>query len=205
MPPSACPLRSRPCRAGSHRSRQQVAAELNRLDRASNLEARDRATVRLLRADLDLCLQGRTKGSLEAIRQLLTEGKLSRSDVLYAEGCVAAPTSRAALEKLRILLRAHRGHYRGRVALLGLLLARGQLEELDRELRLYTERFLTTRPPFCSGPGSTSCNTMTRRQPSPGSMPPATAWESTRDEVANVLEAGCRCCARWIPPRTRRA
>jgi serine/threonine protein kinase len=123
-----------------HRSRQQVAAELNRLDRATKLEARDRATVRLLRADLDLCLNGRTSGSLDTLRQLLAQGKLSGSDLLYAEA-LAAPTSRAALEKLRILLRDHRSHYRGRVALLGLLLARGQLEELDTELRLYTERF----------------------------------------------------------------
>src|SRR5262249_11946131 len=55
-----------------YRSRQQVGAELDRLD-CANLNPQDRATVRLLRADLGFCLHGRAKGPLDATLALLAE------------------------------------------------------------------------------------------------------------------------------------
>ncbi len=123
-----------------YRSRQEVAAELDRLEQAPLLAARERATIQLYRGDLRLCEDGRTPAVLALLRESRDSGILDKADALYAEALLA-PTSREALARLRELVERHPGHYRGRAALLGLLLVRGELDELRERLRLHQDRF----------------------------------------------------------------
>ncbi len=123
-----------------HRSRQEVAEELDRLGRYPDLPARARAQVCLYEGDLRMCREGRSPAALARLRESLALVALEPADVLYAEALLA-PTSGEALKKLGGLLAEHPGHYRGRVAFLGLLLVRGELPELRKQLPLHRHDF----------------------------------------------------------------
>jgi hypothetical protein len=66
-----------------------------------------------------LCEDGRAPAVLALMREALNSGALDKADVLYAESLLA-PTARASLAKLREFMKDYPGHYRGRVAFLGL-------------------------------------------------------------------------------------
>jgi hypothetical protein len=123
-----------------YRSRQEVADELDRLDGFASLGPKERAKVRVYRADLRLSGEGRSSEVLDPLRECLAGGALDPPDRLYAEA-LAANSAREGLAKLRELVDKHRRHYRGRVALLGLLFVRGELPELRDALRLHEELF----------------------------------------------------------------
>jgi hypothetical protein len=85
-------------------------------------------------------LHGRSRATLDLIREARAGDHLTPADTLYADALLA-PTCRATHDKLRTLLKTTPAHYRGRVALLGVLLARSELQELREELRVHQALF----------------------------------------------------------------